>query len=276
MSSFDTRQLLSYLTSGKDPSHANFDVAFGERLHRMLQDAPGKISIYSGFRSPEHQKRLWDRALKKYGSANAARMWVAPPGKSRHNKGTAADLRYASPDMRKWAHKNAGKYGLHFRMGHEPWHIEPIPGWTPSAPASAIDMEGKGFKSAMARRMINASPEMSFKQLPKGRVRFSVDAPNMGMLDRIEQAVSPGRLRSATPIGLDRGVTPPPAMPAAPTMMAATPSPPSAPGGLGGMMNLLSSLGQSNQQETAVAQAEADRQNRLRWAYAQGYGQGLF
>ena len=66
--------------------------------------------------------------MKKYGSAAKARKWVAPPGKSQHNHGNAADLRYANDAARKWAHENAARFGLHFRMGNEPWHIEPIPG----------------------------------------------------------------------------------------------------------------------------------------------------
>ena len=28
--------------------------------------------------------------------------------------------------MQDWVHANAGKYGMYFPMGHEPWHIEPV------------------------------------------------------------------------------------------------------------------------------------------------------
>ena len=40
--------------------------------------------VYSGFRPPWYQKRLFDQAVAKYGSVEKARKWVAPPGKSHH------------------------------------------------------------------------------------------------------------------------------------------------------------------------------------------------
>lgn len=133
--------LASMLMPGKDPSHVTGlnDILSG-RLGMLMQAAPENIrtglSINSGFRSPEHQARLYQDALAKYGSPEAARKWVAPPGKSQHNHGNAADLHYASPEVKDWVHQNAGQYGLHFRMGHEPWHIEPMTDWqgTPVTP----------------------------------------------------------------------------------------------------------------------------------------------
>lgn len=86
------------------------------------------ISIGSGYRSPERQQQLWDQALKKYGDPEIADNWVARPGRSNHNHGTAADLSYGSDAARDWAHANAARFGLKFPMNHEPWHIEPIDG----------------------------------------------------------------------------------------------------------------------------------------------------
>lgn len=110
---------------------------FSQRLTQFILDAKAQgidLGIGSGYRSYEKQKRLWEQALKKYGSAEKARKWVAPPGGSFHNKGLAVDLnsngqflgKEANSKATEWAHANAKKYGLHFRMGHEPWHIEPI------------------------------------------------------------------------------------------------------------------------------------------------------
>jgi hypothetical protein len=111
--------------------------AFSQRLTQMILDARAQgidLGVGSGYRSYEKQKKLWEQALKKYGSAEKARKWVAPPGGSFHNKGLAVDLHSSGNALGKeknakateWAHANAKKYGLHFRMGHEPWHIEPI------------------------------------------------------------------------------------------------------------------------------------------------------
>jgi hypothetical protein len=84
------------------------------------------IGAISGYRSVDHQRRLWESALQRYGSPEAARRWVAPPGNSRHNSGLAMDLSYGSDAAREWVHENAEQFGLHFPMSWENWHIEPV------------------------------------------------------------------------------------------------------------------------------------------------------
>jgi hypothetical protein len=121
--------LASFLTSDKGPSHVDgLKPEFKARLEPFLRSV-GDTQIYSGYRSPAHQARLYARALDKYGSHAAARKWVAPPGGSNHNRGIAADLRYGSGAARAKAHREAESFGLNFRMNHEPWHVEPIKGW---------------------------------------------------------------------------------------------------------------------------------------------------
>ncbi|QIG74590.1 putative internal virion protein [Rhizobium phage RHph_I20] len=106
---------------------------FATKLSRMMQDpdAPVGLGLYSGYRSPERQAELWAGALKKYGSPEAARKWVAPPGHSMHNEGLAADMGYngqslqhAPKEVVDWVHSNADRYGLKFPLGNEAWHIE--------------------------------------------------------------------------------------------------------------------------------------------------------
>jgi LAS superfamily LD-carboxypeptidase LdcB len=86
----------------------------------MIADSGGRLRMTSGYRSQAHQAQLFKAAVAKYGSEEAARKWVAPPGKSKHGAGEAADL---AGDLN-WAHANAKKYGLHFPMPWEKWHIE--------------------------------------------------------------------------------------------------------------------------------------------------------
>lgn len=118
---------------------------FADALRQFLAAAPGAgISITSGFRTPERQAQLWQAALAKHGSEAAARRWVAPPGRSKHNHGTAADLRYASPDTLKWAHENAGRFGLHFPLSNENWHVEPVGSRGGSAPPAAVQTAEAG------------------------------------------------------------------------------------------------------------------------------------
>lgn len=120
--------LLNYLAKDKPLSHiADLDPEFQNRLAQFLAAAgeqAGRITITSGARSIERQAQLWQQALEKYGSPEAARKWVAPPGRSQHNVGRAADLAFESEAVKKWAHANAEAFGLVFRLDNEAWHIE--------------------------------------------------------------------------------------------------------------------------------------------------------
>lgn len=117
------------LAPGKSmESLTGMDSGFSQNLAKMFASAPENVrnstSIYSGYRSIERQQQLWAEALAKYGSPEAARKWVAPPGNSQHNKGFAADLRFGDDSAREWFHANAEKFGLSFPLSNENWHIE--------------------------------------------------------------------------------------------------------------------------------------------------------
>jgi hypothetical protein len=136
--------LREHLAEGKDPSHVdrlegNFATSLKTMFDAMPDNLKGQATIYSGFRSAERQKELWDAAVQKYGSPEAARKWVAPPGRSNHNHGLAADLKFASPEAKQWIHDNAEKYGLHFRLSNEDWHIEPINKGAPGQQPRPVD-----------------------------------------------------------------------------------------------------------------------------------------
>lgn len=130
--------LLSRLvTANRTEDVIGLDGNFVANLAAMIQDAPPGIAeglgVLSGYRSIERQEALWADALRRYGSPEAARKWVAPPGNSQHNHGQAVDLSYNGRSLRHapqhvidWVHENAGKYGMYFPMAHENWHIEPI------------------------------------------------------------------------------------------------------------------------------------------------------
>ena len=115
-------------SAGAGDKLAGLNSDFSTRLQSFMDSANAlgyNIGVTSGFRSVQRQQELWDEALRKYGSVAEARKWVAPPGSSNHNKGMAADLSFGSDAAKKWAHENAGAFGLNFRMGNEPWHVEP-------------------------------------------------------------------------------------------------------------------------------------------------------
>jgi hypothetical protein len=127
----ETQAFLSSMAEGgatRSDSFSGLNGGFADSLAAMIESMPAEVregfSIKSGYRSEEKQSELWAAALKKYGSADAARKWVAPPGRSQHNHGNAVDLGYGSSEARRWVHENAGRFGLTFPLGNEPWHIE--------------------------------------------------------------------------------------------------------------------------------------------------------
>ncbi len=89
----------------------------------------------SGFRDPQRQRKLWERALVKYGSAKEARKWVAPPGGSAHQSGRAIDFYLGSQNSSsnvstlrglpayRWLAQNAVCFGF-YPYEREPWHWE--------------------------------------------------------------------------------------------------------------------------------------------------------
>lgn len=169
-------RLVPYLRGGKTRDDvAGLRSSFAASLAGLIEEAPDDVrrtlGIVSAYRSPERQKQLFDEAVAKYGSEAAARKWVAPPGRSKHNHGDAVDLAFGAkgtPEYdaaRKYAHDNAAKYGLNFPMGHEPWHIEPL-----GARASMGDAKA-GFGGLPAQTGVAAT------QIPVTMPDLSAPAP---------------------------------------------------------------------------------------------------
>jgi hypothetical protein len=147
MAGFD---LSPYAVGGatRSDTFSGMQPAFSSALSNMFSSAPPEIQqnlrVMSGYRSPERQAQLWQGALAKYGSPEAARKWVAPPGRSQHNHGDAADLKYLNPSALEWAKANAPKFGLSFPLSNENWHVElaGARGGHPQAVASAAPTGG--------------------------------------------------------------------------------------------------------------------------------------
>lgn len=117
---------------------------FTPQIQAFVGASGGGVWITSGFRSPQKQQQLWDAALRKYGDPEIADNWVARPGSSNHEKGMAVDLGFRDQAAREWAHANAARFGLHFPMEWEPWHIEPL-GSTLGASRGAYTTPPGGF-----------------------------------------------------------------------------------------------------------------------------------
>lgn len=111
---------------------AGLDPTFATAIDALIAASGGRVTVQSAYRSNEEQQQLWDQAVAKYGSPEAARKWVAPPGHSNHNRGLAVDLGGDTA----LAHELAPRFGLVFPMSWEPWHIEPVHARDSSTPMS--------------------------------------------------------------------------------------------------------------------------------------------
>ncbi len=98
------------------------------RIQALIAASGGRVRPGSGQRSVEEQVAL----RKKNGCpdvwtspASACRVPTAIPGRSNHNHGLAMDLTFTG-DGAEWAAQNAGRFGLHFPVRGENWHVEMI------------------------------------------------------------------------------------------------------------------------------------------------------
>lgn len=100
------------------------------------------LRITSGFRSQELQARLFEDAVKKYGSEEEASKWVLPRDISHHPWGTAIDVNYPGDKVAvKWLEENGSRFGICRVYENEWWHFEPViaPGGTcPKMVANAL------------------------------------------------------------------------------------------------------------------------------------------
>lgn len=152
---------------------------FSSRLQQLIAASGGRISITSGYRSPERQQQLWQAALAKYGDPEIADNWVARPGKSNHGRGIAADLGFADAGARQWAHANAARYGLHFPMEWEPWHVEPT-GVAGQSDPGAYTTPPTGFENPAVAMEDPNDPEVQFERLMGAMFGEGPQAPESG------------------------------------------------------------------------------------------------
>lgn len=114
---------------------------FRERIAELIlaanMEVGGQMRVYSAYRSIAHQRELWEAEIRRTGSAEVARITVAPPGRSMHQFGLAVDLgwntcatgiRYEHQPISGWMSANLARFGLIRPLSNEGWHVEPIGG----------------------------------------------------------------------------------------------------------------------------------------------------
>ncbi|HTI73459.1 MAG TPA: M15 family metallopeptidase [Mycobacterium sp.] len=108
-----------------NPAIANLDPALltaVQNAARAAADQGIDVRINSGWRSTGFQQRLFDDAVRTYGSADIARQFVASPEVSKHVVGQAVDI--APVDADKWLIRNGIPFGLCQIYANEIWHFE--------------------------------------------------------------------------------------------------------------------------------------------------------
>ncbi len=80
------------------------------------------VQITSGWRTKGFQQRLFDDAVRTYGSVDTAQQFVASPNTSRHVVGEAVDVGPVEADT--WLIRNGSRFGLCQIYANEIWHFE--------------------------------------------------------------------------------------------------------------------------------------------------------
>jgi hypothetical protein len=98
------------------------DPRLARAVEKVTEASGGRVYLRSGYRPPSRQAELWAAALARYGDAETADDWVAPPGRSMHNRGLAVDLG-GDLDL---AVRLIDELGLpmYRPLPNEPWHFE--------------------------------------------------------------------------------------------------------------------------------------------------------
>lgn len=136
---------------------------FQATLLRFLNDNPHGLGISSLDRDTAQQAKLYARYQAQGGAP------VAPPGRSNHNHGVAADLSYEDDNAKAWAHANAAKYGLRFPMNNEPWHVEPIEARGGAMQNRSVPSMAGGMNAAPAPGAMTLPAEAANAGAPNGQ-----------------------------------------------------------------------------------------------------------
>jgi zinc D-Ala-D-Ala carboxypeptidase len=107
------------------PAIRKLDPELLDALQAAARDAQADgvtLVVNSGWRSREHQQRLFTEAVRTYGSEEEALRYVSTPDTSAHVTGDAVDI--GPTDGADWVSQHGSDYGLCQIFANEIWHYE--------------------------------------------------------------------------------------------------------------------------------------------------------
>lgn len=126
-----------------EPAVGDLDPDLLDALRQAASDASAdgiELRVNGGWRSARYQEELLQRAVATYGSVEAARQYVKPPGESSHVTGEAVDVGPA--EAASWLSAYGSAYGLCQIYANEPWHFELAT--SPGGPCPALTSNAAG------------------------------------------------------------------------------------------------------------------------------------
>lgn len=113
------------MTDTDVPAIARLDPGLRDAFGAAEADAATEgivFEVTSGWRDEAYQRWLFQDAIDRYGSADAARQFVATPERSSHVTGDAVDV--GPLDAQFWLIEHGSDYGLCQTYANERWHFE--------------------------------------------------------------------------------------------------------------------------------------------------------
>lgn len=138
---------IKYYAEDRDPQWRYMRSEAADYFHQMVEAARADgidFVMTTAYRSYGFQSILWNNAINRYGSEEAANTLVAKPGQSEHQSGLAVDIssaennyqlteNFGNTEAGKWVAAHAAEYGFILRYpadktdltgySFEPWHV---------------------------------------------------------------------------------------------------------------------------------------------------------